>query len=47
VTQGAQPNVLWQPRRVVKDGTEVQEGEDIYIPVADSCWCKAETNTTL
>ena len=23
---------------------EVQEGADICIPMADSCWCMAETN---
>ena len=28
-------------------GKEVQEGVDICIPVADSCWCMAETNTIL
>ena len=26
---------------------EVQEGGDICIPMAGSCWCMAETNTTL
>ena len=26
---------------------EVQEGGDMYIPMADSYWCTAETNTTL
>ena len=26
---------------------EVQEGGDICIPVADSRWCMAETNTTM
>ena len=26
---------------------EVQEGGDICIPIADSCWCMAKTNTTL
>ena len=26
---------------------EVQEGRDICIPMADSCWCMAETNTML
>ena len=31
----------------VGDGREVQEGGDIYIPMADSCCCMAETNTTL
>ena len=29
------------------DGMGIQEGEDICIPVADSCWCMAETNTIL
>ena len=29
------------------DGTEVQEGEDICIHIADSLHCTAETNTTL
>ena len=28
-------------------GREVQEGGAICIPVADSCWCMAENNTTL
>ena len=28
-------------------GREVQEGGDMYIPIADSCWWVAETNTTL
>ena len=28
-------------------GMEVQEGGDICIPMADSCWCLAETNTIL
>ena len=27
------------------DGREVQEGGDICIPMADSCWYTAETNT--
>ena len=27
-------------------GREVQEGGDIYIPMADSHCCMAETNTT-
>ena len=26
---------------------KVQEGGDIHIPMADSCWCMAETNTIL
>ena len=28
-------------------GREFQEGGDIGIPMADSCWCLAETNTIL
>ena len=31
----------------VGDGREVQETGDIGIPMADSCWCLAETNTIL
>ena len=31
----------------VRDEKEVQEGEDICIPMADSCWCMAETITLL
>jgi len=29
------------------NGREVQEGGDIYIPMADSCWYMAETLTIL
>ena len=28
-------------------GKEVQEEGDLGIPMADSCWCLAETNTKL
>ena len=31
----------------VGDGREVQEGGDIYIPMADSCCCMAESNIML
>ena len=31
----------------VGDGREVQEEGDIYIPMADSCCCKAESNIML
>ena len=31
----------------VGGGREVQEGGNICRPMADSCWCMAETNTTL
>ena len=29
------------------EGKDVQEGGDIGRPMADSCWCLAETNTIL
>ena len=29
----------------VRGGRQVQEGEDMCILMADSCWCMAETNT--
>ena len=49
MTQGAQTGALWQPGG--GDGVggerEVQEGGDICIPMTDSCWCMAETNTIL
>ena len=38
--QGTQTGALYQPRRVGwggGDGREVQEGGDIYTPMADSC----------
>ena len=36
---------LWQPREVGQGGE--WQGAAIYMPKADSCWCMAETNTTL
>ena len=42
-TQGAQTRALWQLRGVGWGGT--WEGGSICIPVADSCWCMAQTNT--
>ena len=49
VTQGGQPGALWQPRsgRQGGNGREVYGGRDMCIPMADSCWCMAETNTIL
>jgi len=44
--QGAEIGALQQPRGV-GGGSEVQEGKDICIPVADSCYWMAETNTVL
>ena len=48
-TQGAQAGALCQPRGVDAVGSrrEVQEEEDIYIPMADSCQCMAQTNKIL
>ena len=48
-TQGVQPGALCQPRGVDAVGgrREVQEEGDIYIPMADSCWCTAQTNMIL
>jgi len=39
MTQGTQTGALYQPRGVggEGDGSEVQEGGDICIPMADSC----------
>ena len=28
-----------------RGGRKIQEGRDIYLPMTDSCWCMAETNT--
>lgn len=36
---------LWQFRGVV--GRESQEGGDIFIDMAVSCWCMAETSMIL
>ena len=46
VTRGAQPISVWQPKGV-GDGNGVQKGGNRCIPVTDSCWCMAETNTIL
>ena len=42
--QGAEIGALQQPRGV-GGGSEVQEGEDICIPVADSCYWMTTDNT--
>ena len=31
----------------MESGREVQEGGDMYVPMADWCWCMARTNTIL
>ena len=41
--QGTQTRVLGQPRGLGWGGREVQEGGDICIPMANSCWYMAET----
>ena len=40
---------LWQPRGVGGEGggRRVEEGGDVWIPVAGSCWYMAETITML
>ena len=40
MTKGDQPSSLWGKR-------EVQEGGGIFIYMAGSCWCIAETNPIL
>ena len=49
MTQGAQIGALWQSRAVggVGSGKEIQEWGYIPIPMTDSCWYVAETNTIL
>ena len=46
MAQETQTGALYQPRGVggEGDGREVQEGGDICIPVADSCWDLTENN---
>ena len=29
------------------DGNEAHKGKDICVPMADSCWCVAESSTRL
>ena len=43
------PSALWQSGgwQGVGGGSEFQEGGDICIPITDSCWGMAETNTIL
>ena len=49
MTQGTQIGALNQPWGVgwEGDGRKVQEGGDICIPMADSCWCLTENNKIL
>ena len=46
MSQWTQTGALYQPRGVgwEGDGKEVQEGEGICIPMADSCWGVTENN---
>ena len=49
ITQGAPTGTLWQPRGVEGGWREEegQDGGDVCIPMVDSYWCMAETNTIL
>jgi len=52
MAQGTQTGALWQPRVGEEGGgREVKAGEarevEVSIPMADSCWWLAETNTIL
>ena len=49
ITQGAPTGTLWQPRGVEGGWREKegQDGGDVCIPMVDSYWCMAETNTIL
>ena len=46
VSQGPQTGALYQPREWERerDESEVQEGGDKRIPMADSCWGLTENN---
>ena len=39
------PHALWQPRGDRKGREGVQEGGNICISMADSCWYMAKTNS--
>ena len=43
---GAHIGALWQLRSV-GGGREIKEGRDICVPMPDSSWCMAKTNTIL
>ena len=49
MAQETQTGALYQSRGWdgEEDGKEVQKGEDICIPMADSCWCLTENNKIL
>ena len=46
MSQETQTGAMYQPRRGdgEGDGREVQEGGDICIPMADSCWGLTENS---
>ena len=48
-TQGTQTGALWQAEGWggEEDGREVQEGGDMGVPMADSCWYITETHKIL
>ena len=49
MAQETQTGALNQPRGVgwAGDGTEVQKGRDVYMPMADSCWGLTENSRVL
>ena len=49
MTQGTQTGALWKAEGWggEGDGRKVQEGGDMGVPMADSCWCKTENHKIL
>ena len=49
VTRGTQREALWQAEGSdgEGDGKEAQEGGDLGVPMADSCWCTTENHKIL
>ena len=49
MTQGTQTGALWQAEGWAGegDGREDWEGEDMGVPMADSCWCITENHKIL
>ena len=49
VIQGPQTGALWQAEgwNAEGDGTDVQEGGDVCVPMVDSCWYVTENHKIL
>ena len=49
IAQGTQTGALWQVEGWDEEGDrrKVQEGGDMGVPVADSCWCLTENHKIL